>query len=153
MRFFFEDQINKVTLPDESIKVLTFLKSKNIYQGIVSNAQFYTEIFLKRALKVDELDFYFNPELVFFSYKLGVAKPDPKIYKNLIASLSKFNIKPENTLFIGNDFENDILNPHNYGFKTAFINKEIDKKGDLPPPDLKVKDLSELLKTLKSLFN
>lgn len=123
---FFENIVNKVYLPKIGIKILKFIrngdKDKIPFLGIVSNAQIYTEKLLLKFLKIDDLSQYFHPDLTFFSYKLGVAKPDPAIYSLLLKNLKKLGIDPSETIFIGNDIKNDIEVPARYGFKTCFIN-------------------------------
>jgi len=48
-------------------------------------------------------DFYNCFEKVYFSFDLGMRKPDPKIYQYLI---DKHNLVPENTLFVDDKKEN-----------------------------------------------
>lgn len=48
-------------------------------------------------------DFYNCFEKVYFSFNLGMRKPDPKIYQYLI---DKHNLVPENTLFVDDKKEN-----------------------------------------------
>ncbi|MFH6961741.1 HAD family hydrolase [Flavobacterium plurextorum] len=66
----------------DSIHIATFEKK--------SGAPFYT-------------DFYNCFEKVYFSFEMGLRKPDPKIYQVL---LDKHNLVPENTLFIDDKTEN-----------------------------------------------
>ena len=66
----------------DSIHIATFEKK--------SGVSFYT-------------DFYNCFEKVYFSFEMGLRKPDPKIYQVL---LDKHNLVPENTLFIDDKTEN-----------------------------------------------
>jgi putative hydrolase of the HAD superfamily len=58
-----------------------------------------------------KLDPYF--EEVFTSYELGLAKPDPKIYKIL---LNKHNLKPEECIFVDN-MQRNVEGAENLGMK------------------------------------
>ena len=92
--------------------------------GIVSNAQFYTPIvmnyYLSQKLGLDEEVNFFDKELTVFSYKLGIGKPDTKLFDELIPVLKKkYKLEPEQVLFVGNDMLKDIYTSNKIGFKTA----------------------------------
>ena len=57
-----------------------------------------------------------------YSYKFLKAKPDHTLFIPVLNNLNKkYNIKPENTLFIGNDMLNDIYSAQQTGMKTALF--------------------------------
>lgn len=111
---------------DGVIPALKALKAQNIKLGILSNAQFYTPIDLSLFVRdqdeelVDYLEL-FEPELVFFSYENGVAKPNKMLYEKLFDALYELNALPSETVFIGNDLVADIQAATEIGMKTALF--------------------------------
>jgi putative hydrolase of the HAD superfamily len=109
------------------VNALTELKQNNIVNGILSNAQFYTPIDLTLMIreqsnqKYDDLSELFEPDLTFYSYEYGVAKPNQLLFRRLYDALYEFQILPEQTVFIGNDLETDIQAAADVGMKTAFF--------------------------------
>lgn len=116
----FEKAVNPVEIGKNVEKILNYIRSKNLYQGIMSNAQFYTKRILNDFLE-RSFDYYFNSDLVFFSYKIGISKPDPQIYELLEKKLNYLSVKNKNCLIIGNDEDNDIIPLSKRGFKSIYI--------------------------------
>ncbi len=114
----FESINNPTTIAKNAVKVLTWIKKQKLKQGIISNAQFYTKIFLNKYINFNKI---FDQELVFFSYQLGYAKPESKIYMKAIENLAKQNINPEESIYIGNDLQNDIYTPQKLKFNTILV--------------------------------
>lgn len=126
MTCIFEFLSNKVYPMPGMIEVINGLNKKNIPLGIVSNAQFYTPVvmnyFLKNETSLDETVAFFDPELTVFSYKLGMGKPDTKLFHELIPVLkTKYGLLPHEVLFIGNDIIKDVYSSSIAGFKTALF--------------------------------
>lgn len=109
------------------VNALEQLKKSNIVIGIVSNAQFYTPIDLTLFLreqsnqKIDDLSELFDPDLTFFSYEYGVAKPNQLLFRKLYDALYEYHILPAQTVFVGNDLSIDIQPAIEAGMKTAFF--------------------------------
>ncbi|MBU4283844.1 MAG: HAD hydrolase-like protein [Nanoarchaeota archaeon] len=127
------------------ILTLKKLKEKGLKLGIVSNAQFYTEMdmnsLLSKDLDIKSLYDLFDKNLVFMSYKLGYSKPNPKAFIILKEKLKKIGIKPNETLYIGNDMIKDVLTAKKQSFKTClFVNIET-KYAIAVKPDYKIKDI------------
>jgi putative hydrolase of the HAD superfamily len=122
--FVFEVLSNR-TSPMPGLKDVIFSLHKKGYPlGIVSNAQFYTPVLLNYYLndefKETETVYPFAARLTVYSYKLLRGKPDPYLYTTLIPELkSKHDIKPSETLFVGNDMLKDVYAAKKAGFKTA----------------------------------
>lgn len=108
------------------VPALKSLKAQNIKLGILSNAQFYTPIDLSLFIRDQDeelVDFMelFEPELIFFSYENGVAKPNKMLYEKLFDALYEINTLPSETVFIGNDLAVDIQAAQEIGMKTALF--------------------------------
>jgi len=99
---------------------LSTLRDRGFIQGIISNAQFYTPIRLKRLLGQDLGDI-FTESLVYFSYELGYSKPNPLAFQRAIETLQPQNITPDQILFIGNDMLNDVATAQESGFRTMLF--------------------------------
>jgi len=138
----------------KAAKTLKQLKQKGIKIGIISNAQFYTEIdlteLLKEKIDIDSMYDIFDRNLVFYSFKLGVSKPNPKAFRLLKKELEKKGITPQETIYVGNDTLKDIETANKNGFKSClFENIETKHKKTKETPDFKIKDHKELLKLIK----
>ncbi len=126
MTVIFEILSNRVYPMPGMKEVLEKLTQMDIPLGVVSNAQFYTTIilnyFLNGNIEEKEELIWFDPDLTVYSYKFLKAKPDHTLFIPIINNLNKkYNIKPENTLFIGNDMLNDIYPAQRVGMKTALF--------------------------------
>jgi putative hydrolase of the HAD superfamily len=109
------------------VEALKALRKSNLKLGIVSNAQFYTPIDLTlfvREQSRDTLDDYlelFDPDLTFFSYEYGVAKPNGLLFRKLYDALYELHILPAQTVYVGNDLSTDIGPAAEAGMLTAFF--------------------------------
>ncbi|MGD9202874.1 MAG: HAD family hydrolase [Chitinispirillia bacterium] len=103
------------------------LKRSNILCGILSNAQFYTEIDLTLFLrdqsknKIDDYLELFDSDFIYLSYEYGVAKPNPILFKRLFDAMKEYQILPHQSVFIGNDLSLDIKPAQEIGMMTAFF--------------------------------
>ncbi len=102
-------------------EVLRELKNRNIILGIISNAQFFTPYLFDWFLKSDLKHLGFEPDLIFFSYKSGYAKPSSFLFKVASSKLKDMNIPTDSVLYIGNDILNDIYPAQKEGFKTGLF--------------------------------
>lgn len=126
MTCIYEFLSNKVYPMPGMLETIKTLHEKSFPLGIVSNAQFYTPVlmnyFINHTLSMDEKIPFFDPELTVFSYKLGIGKPDYRLFQELIPTLrKKYNIKPSEVLYVGNDMLKDIYASRESGFKTALF--------------------------------
>jgi putative hydrolase of the HAD superfamily len=126
LTFIFELLSNQVWPMPGMKEIIGYLHDKGYPLGIVSNAQFYTPVmmnfFLTNKINMGEEISYFDPELTVFSYKLLKAKPDKKIFEPVLRNLRhKFGIRPEESVFIGNDMYKDIYTANASGMKTIFF--------------------------------
>lgn len=84
------------------LSTLEELKSKSIVLGIITNGNVEQQI--KKLTQTNILNF-FDTKLTIISEGVGVAKPSPEIF-NL--AQQKANRKPEELLFIGDNYKTDI---------------------------------------------
>ncbi|MEA3504511.1 MAG: HAD family hydrolase, partial [Bacteroidota bacterium] len=152
----FEILSNPVYAMPQMLETINYLANKKIPLGIVSNAQFYSpyifNYFLKNPLKEDDMP-PFDKDICVFSYKYSRGKPDIFLYNQLLPIFkNKYNIKPNEILFIGNDMHKDIFAASEAGMRTALFAGD---KRSLKPlkqnikkitPDITITNLFQLTK-------
>lgn len=107
-------------------EMLCWCRDAGIVCGIVSNAQQYTLRELREALESRRLDLgLFDTKLTFWSFENGFSKPDPHVFRILVARLARLGIPPEEALVIGDREDNDIQPAQAHGFQTFLF---------VPPP-------------------
>jgi putative hydrolase of the HAD superfamily len=78
----------------------------------------------------------------------GAAKPDPKIFR---AALAEAGAAASRTLHVGDDPALDVEGARQMGFRTAWVNRiDADWPQALPPPDIAVTNLTELIDAIRS---
>lgn len=80
-------------------------------------------------------------EAVLVSGEVGIAKPDPRIFRQ---ALSRLNAAPDRSVFVGDRMEHDIAGARNAGMMTVYIRKGKAENADDALCDLVVADLREL---------
>ncbi len=88
---------------------------QDLPKGVVSNGQ---RVFSE--LEMRALGFYDRFDFVIFSSDVGCKKPNPRIF---MMALERLKIAPEETLFIGDSYENDIVAPMKFGMQALFIDE------------------------------
>jgi len=122
------------TLYPEVRKVLMELQQRELKLGLISNS--YEEeikLVLEKA----------NLEKATFDIIVGVdtikrVKPNPDIFKHAINNL---DVKPEETIFVGNHIEADYKGAENAGIHALLIDRTEKQQSDLKT----IKDLKEIL--------
>jgi len=117
----FELIVNPVYPMPNLKQVLRELKNRHIILGIISNAQFFTPYLFDWFLKSDLKHFGFEPNLIFFSYKFGYAKPSSFLFEVASSRLKDMNIQTNSILYVGNDMLNDIYPAQRAGFMTGLF--------------------------------
>jgi len=117
----FELIVNPVYPMPHLNKLIPACKDKNLLMGIISNAQFYTPFLFNWFFDSNMERLGFNPDLIFFSYRFGYAKPSNLLFQAAIEKLKSRDIHPYSVLYIGNDMLNDIYPAKNAGFQTALF--------------------------------
>ncbi|MBU0934760.1 MAG: HAD family hydrolase [Spirochaetes bacterium] len=100
---------------------LAWCSGRGLSLGIVSNAQFYTPLFLEAAFGSAVLDTTFDTALQQWSYLSSRAKPDTWMYEILGRALQQRGIKRQEVLFVGNDALNDCCAAREAGFMSCLF--------------------------------
>jgi putative hydrolase of the HAD superfamily len=154
----FEIRSNQVSPMPGMLEVINYLAKKQIPLGIVSNAQFYTLHLMNYFLGSDRGEqqvAFFDHDISIFSYHYGKGKPDSFLFEILTKKIAeKYQIAPEETLFLGNDMLKDIAAAKKAGLQTALfagdkrsLKWRTESIRDLKP-DLIITDLLQLKKIL-----
>lgn len=117
----FELIVNPVYPMPHLEKMLTSCQKSNILMGIISNAQFYTPFLFTWFLGAGPENLGFHPDLMFFSYKFGYAKPSTFLFRRAAEKLEQMDIPADAALYLGNDMLNDIYPAKQAGFQTALF--------------------------------
>lgn len=149
----FELIVNPVFPMPHLAKILTSCRKSNILMGIISNAQFYTPFLFKWFLGADPEKLGFHPDLIFFSYKFGYAKPSTFLFQRAAEKLKQMDIPANAALYLGNDMLNDIYPAKQAGFQTALFAgdarslrlRKSDPRCQNLTADLVITDLEQLL--------
>jgi putative hydrolase of the HAD superfamily len=150
----FEMIVNPVYPMPDLEKMLSACRQSHVLMGIISNAQFFTPYLFNWFFDSDPENLGFNPDLIFYSYKTGHAKPSTVMFERAAENLEHMDIPSNSVLYIGNDMLNDIFPAKRTGFKTALFAgdaRSLRLREDHPKcqnlsPDIVVTDLVQLLK-------
>jgi len=156
----YELAVNPVYPMPHAMETLRALAANGTKLGIISNAQFYTPLLFHAFFNGSPEALGFDPALLIYSFKEREAKPSPRLFEKARAQLAQKQIKPEETLYIGNDMRNDINPAARTGFKTVLfagdrrslrLRKEDTRKEgskeEKSKPDLIIKDLQDLIQS------
>ncbi|MEI6536937.1 MAG: HAD family hydrolase [Verrucomicrobiaceae bacterium] len=97
-------------------RVAEFLRGIHLPLGICSNAQAYTLMELRLALRAHRLSLgVFDPAFTFWSFQHGTAKPNPAIFVQLAR---RATLDPSQFLMVGDRRDNDIQPAMEAGWST-----------------------------------
>ncbi len=152
-RFALEYELlhNRVQLMPGALELLHWLAARNFYVGIISNAQFYTPIILSALLNIHDLsDINIQPDLCFWSYREGSAKPQAEFFDTALSALARHDLEPGELLYLGNDMRNDVWAATQAGFHSALFagdRRSLRMRTEMPEaiePDIVITDLGQL---------
>lgn len=97
------------------------LATAGLALGVISNAQFYTEILVEAILGFPLDGPEFERDLVFLSWREGEGKPSPVMHRRAARALAERGIAPAETLYVGNDWGKDVVPSREVGFHAAWF--------------------------------
>lgn len=122
--FLYSIATHRVWPQPDLLATIKGLAERRIPLGVISNAQFYTPIIVSYFLDC-ELSFntavipWFEQRLTFYSFQHGYAKPDDYFFVEAKQQLAELNIDPAETLYVGNDYRNDIDSANRNGLQSV----------------------------------
>jgi putative hydrolase of the HAD superfamily len=140
-------------------ELLSVCRGQNRLLGIISNAQFYTPRLLELVLGKPLDTSGFDPQLTFYSYRFGSAKPSCLMFELAAEIFAHRGIPLSSVLYVGNDMHNDILPAKTVGFQTALFagdQRSLRKRSDDVccrhiVPDMIITDLRQLIVDTENL--
>lgn len=123
-----------INLDELTIYTLNVLKNRNINMGIITNGNPVKQNKTMDSLNIND---FFDKDSILISGDIGVEKPDPKIFKHW----EKLNNTSNTIVYIGDNFEKDVVGAHNAGWIPVWYNP-----GDLDAPrsDFEFYEISSL---------
>ena len=160
--YFFDDVHQAKALYPNALETLATVREMGLHQGIISNAQFYTPIMLNILLRraghrgPNPHADVFGRQLTFYSYRLGVSKPNPLAFERAKKRLGSKGIEPARVIYVGNDVRNDMVPARDVGFKAVLFagdRESLALRKDRPDcagfkPDAVIKKLPQLLEII-----
>jgi len=100
---------------DDSLPALRALKGKNMQMGVISNIGEQIDSYLDKAGFTD----YFAYKIT--SFEAGCDKPQPQIFQ---LALRRAGLKAEEALFVGDQYELDVLGARSAGITPILIDRD-----------------------------
>lgn len=110
-----EEECASVTVLPGVRALLAFLKRRGFRLGLVSN------VASPFTAPVDRLELSAAFDATVYSCEVGVTKPDPAIYA---VAFARLDVRPDRTLFVGDNGPNDVRAPAALGCRTAGVRVE-----------------------------
>ena len=149
----FEMLVNPIWPMPHVNELLRTCRKHGVQLGIISNGQFFTPLLLQWLLEGELAELGFNPDLTFFSYVHGHAKPSSILFEMAAKRLAQQRISTRRTAYIGNDMRNDIVPAMQQGYQSVLFAgdarslqlRQEDPQCRNVQPDLVVTNLKELI--------
>lgn len=153
----YECRVNPVYPMPRAEETVAALADRGLRLGIVSNAQYYTELLFPAFFGKTHAELGFDPDFCVWSYELLEAKPSVRLFERACNGLKRKEIiMPSETLYVGNDMLNDVWAASRAGCKTAWFAgdrrsarpREEDPRCRGLRPDAVITDLRQILDLL-----
>ena len=93
---------------------------------------------------------FLNPNAIFISNQIGISKPNPKIYQRACSDL---NLRPSETIYVGDNPEHDTDPPNRIGMMTVRMRRGKYANNDSKTqPNAEAQNFWDLLDYLKQEF-
>lgn len=139
----YEQELKLLTLFPEVPMLLKELTKLGIEIGMITNGP--TE---HQRMKIQQLglDEHFLENRIFISDQVGKAKPNPDIFK---VAAREINLPPEELLYVGDSWENDVVGPMKAGWNAVWFNHRGRHPLTEHKPVTEIKALSTILMLVK----
>ena len=139
---FCEEFMKYVRIDDHTKNTLEKLHAE--YKlGIVSN--FAIPECVDKLLKKQGIDKFFD--VVVVSGAVNKRKPSPEIFQK---ALQKLDVSAEETVFVGDTVDADVLGAKAAGMKAIFIERRMQKEAEQACPNKTIKSLNQLSEAIKN---
>jgi putative hydrolase of the HAD superfamily len=144
----YEVALEKIALHPAIIQSIEYLADKGIKLGIITNGPTKHQLKKIKNLGVNR---WINNRIV-VSQEVGYSKPEIEIFQ--IAE-KRFGFKPEETLYVGDNYENDIVGASSADWQSIWLNhrsKQLDDK-ITPRYTYYIDSFEQMLPMLKKALN
>ncbi|MFH1180171.1 MAG: HAD family hydrolase [Candidatus Bathyarchaeota archaeon] len=133
-RLHMETMLENMHIYPDAAQVIEQLGEKYHITMITNGAQD-----LQRE-KIKRLGFMEHFQEIIVSQELGYHKPSREIFDEMA---KRTNTEPSEIVYIGNDYQKDIVGAHLAGWRTVWVNRNDEAAGETEP-DWTIRELSEL---------
>jgi putative hydrolase of the HAD superfamily len=146
---YHETKMRRLEPYEDAIEVLRLLAKTDIIRGVITEG-----LEVKQAEKLVRMrvHHFLSPNAIFISNQIGISKPNPKIYQRACSDL---NLRPAETMYIGDNPRHDIDPPNAIGMLAVRMRrggKHYNDEGDTQPLR-EVQNFWDLLDFLKQEFD
>ncbi len=131
----YEEELDNICLHEEVKKTLDFLKEKNVPLGIITNGP--TDHQTKK-LKQLQLNNWIPSRNMLISQATGFQKPEKEIFQ---LAEKEFHMLPEETLYVGDNYDNDVLGAKSANWQALWFNHRERKIEQTPICDIEISSL------------
>lgn len=112
----YEEQLDAITIHPAVKDTLDYLAGLPIQIGIITNGP---TVHQQKKLDQLQLTQWIKPEHMMISQATGYQKPDIEIFR---LAESMFDLDPATTLYIGDNFDNDVIGAKRAGWQALWLN-------------------------------
>ena len=144
---YHENKMRYLAPYEDAFEVLRRLSKTDLVLGIITEG-----LEVKQAEKLVRLRVhkFLNPNAIFISNQIGISKPNPKIYQRACSDL---NLRPSETIYVGDNPEHDTDPPNRIGMMTVRMRRGKYANNDSKTqPNAEAQNFWDLLDYLKQEF-
>jgi putative hydrolase of the HAD superfamily len=110
---YHETKTHSLVPYEDAIEVLRLLSKTDLKLGVITEG-----LEVKQAEKLVRMRIhpYLSANAIFISNQIGISKPNPKIYQRACSDL---NLKPGETMYVGDNPAHDVDPPNRIGMRTV----------------------------------
>lgn len=121
--YFFQSCLQGIEASPNAVTALKSVADAGLTQGLLSDGQPFTLLQTLRAFsaqdKLPPLNSLFDPACLVLSYQPGVRKPSASLYHNCVQRLAAKGIQPQETLYVSNQLQGDLVIAKQFGIRTV----------------------------------
>lgn len=135
------DTMRYIEIDEQAVAVVAELKRRGFRLALVSNMMLPGKLLKAKLARAGALACF---DSIVISSDVGYIKPHPEIFRCV---LSESQLEPDEVLFVGDTYGQDMVGAKRVGFKTAWLNSRHEPQALArdDPPDYEIETLSELV--------
>jgi HAD superfamily hydrolase (TIGR01549 family) len=140
---YYRPEIESWQLFPDTIDTLASLEKNGYVLGLISNARSTWQV--DSILRKFDLARFFK--VVLISASLRIRKPRGDIF---LKALDDLNLTPQETVFIGNSIDADVIGPRSVGIHTIHLRRQPPEHALIVGPEATVSSLNQAVKTVNN---